>query len=244
MKPSVFLFCCLCLSVSAQDGLRPVGELPRMEVHRAAGPILVDGQLDEEAWKRAEVVEFVFPWEKQTGAKQKTRARLLWDDENLYVAYECEDSDVRADYIFRDDPTYKDDAVEIFLNPNPKQSAAYIGLEMNARGTLYDYLMLVGQGLLAGLQLDGVKLKTRVNGTLNGSGDTDRGWVLELAIPFRSFEGLAKAKPPAKGEEWRLNLNRWDGTEPNRRLSQWSDSGLPAPNPHRVERFGRVLFVD
>jgi hypothetical protein len=32
-----------------------------------------------------------------------------------------------------DDPTYQDDAVEIFINPDPKQEVLYYGFEMNAR---------------------------------------------------------------------------------------------------------------
>ena len=43
---------------------------------------------------------------------------------------------------------------------------------------------------------------------------------------------------------WIANLNRWDGTEPNRRLSQWSDSGLLKPNPHHPDRFGQLLFSE
>ncbi len=68
--------------------------VPRYEVKRAQGRITVDGKLDEAAWNNAQVIEFVFPWDAQTGAKQKTKARLLWDDKNLYVGYEAEDIDI------------------------------------------------------------------------------------------------------------------------------------------------------
>lgn len=218
--------------------------LPRYDIHRTPTPLTIDGRLDEPAWRRATPIDFVFPWPSQTGAPQPTRARLLWDDTYLYIAYECVDTDITATYIWRDDPTYKDDAVEVFLNPDPSQSTAYIGLEMNARGTLYDYLMLAGRGLFAQLQLSGVRLATTLSGTLNVPSDRDTGWTLELAIPFAAFESLAPSKPPKTGTEWRLNLNRWDGTEPHRRLSQWTPSGLPTPNPHNIASFGRVFFVD
>ena len=112
------LFLCLCfvqmlVAQELRPGLKPV---PRMQVKRAATRITVDGRLDDAAWKNANQIEFQFPWDFQTGAKQKTTARLLWDDENLYVAYECIDADVVAHYDKRDDPTYKDDAVEIFIS--------------------------------------------------------------------------------------------------------------------------------
>jgi len=55
----------------------------------------VDGKLDKKAWAAAPAIEFVFTLESQSGAKQKTTARLLWDDDYLYVGYECEDVDPR-----------------------------------------------------------------------------------------------------------------------------------------------------
>ena len=60
--------------------------------------------------------------------------RLLWDDRALYVAYDAEDGDITAHYTQRDDPTYRDDALEIFVNPDPRQEAVYYGFEVNARG--------------------------------------------------------------------------------------------------------------
>jgi hypothetical protein len=217
--------------------------LPRYEVKRAAGKITVDGKLDEAAWAGAAAAELVFPWEAQTGAKQKTRVRLLWDAEHLYAAYQCDDADVVAHFDHRDDPTYRDDAVEIFLNPKPEQNF-YYGLEMNARATLYDYFYAYPQLLLKRIDFAGVQLATQVDGTLNQTGDKDKGWTLELAIPWKNFEELGTSVAPKPGAEWTANLNRWDGTEPARRLSVWADTALPRPSPHNPKRFGRLVFTE
>ena len=220
----------------------PLPPLPRYEVKHVAAPPLIDGKLDDAAWKQAPPLEFVFPWDQQTGAKQKTTARLLWDDDYLYVAYDCTDTDIVARFENRDDPTYMDDAVELFINPDPRQQF-YYGLEMNARATLYDYFYAFPRFLLKRFDLTGVKLQSNIRGTLNQSSDTDDGWTLEVAIPWSNFEELAPKTPPAPGAVWTANLNRWDGTEPHRRLSQWSNSGLPDPSPHNPERFGQLVFV-
>jgi hypothetical protein len=143
----------------------------------------------------------------------------------------------------RDDPTYEDDAVELFVNPNPEQQVVYYGFEMNARGVLYDYFLNYPQFiLLKAFNLRGFQLATRMNGTLNDSSDKDRGWTLEVAIPWENFGDLA-ARPKA-GTEWRVNLVRWDGTAPARRLSIWSDSALELASPHNPARFGRLKFID
>ena len=60
---------------------RELPPIPRYEVHRARQPIVIDGKLDDAAWKSAGIIQFRFPWDQQTGAKQKTTARLLWNDE-------------------------------------------------------------------------------------------------------------------------------------------------------------------
>lgn len=232
------------LGACAAQELRPdLAPVPSYEVHRASSPIVMDGRADDAAWRKAAPVVFQFPWEQQTGAKQKTTARMLWDDQFLYVFYDCEDTDIVALHADRDDPTYKDDAVEIFINPDPKQEF-YYGLEINARAVVYDYFYAFPRLLIKRVDFQGLQLASYLRGTVNARGDTDTGWTLELAIPWRNFAELREPSPPRAGDTWGINLNRWDGIEPNRRLSQWSDSGLVRPNPHNPSRFGRVVFVE
>jgi hypothetical protein len=220
--------------VAALAAARPLPPIPRYEVHRARGPIAVDGKLDDAAWKNAPAVRFVFPWEQQTGAKQATTARLLWDERALYVAYDCDDSEITVRHTRRDDPTYEDDAVEIFLNPDPAQDF-YYGFEMNARGVLYDYFFAFPRVLIKRVDLPGTRL---------AAAPRPGGWALEVAIPWDELGELAKKTPPAPGTTWTANLNRWDGTVPRRRLSQWSDSGKAEPDPHAPARFGQLVFSD
>lgn len=219
-----------------------VTAIPDYDVKRASAKIAIDGRLDEATWRNASAIELQFPWEEQTGKKQSTKARLLWDDEYLYVAYECIDGDITARYETHDDPTYEDDAVELFINPNPSENI-YIGLEMSARAALYDYLYRYPKNLEKSYDLKGAKLAVQRDGTLNDSTDQDKSWVLELAIPISNFAEFAGGKPVIAGTTWAVNINRWDGTEPNRRLSMWSDSGQRLPNPHNPQRFGRIHFT-
>ena len=224
--------------------MRTVAEAPpRYEARRAVGRSVVDGKLSDPGWNAVPSVELLFPWSGQTGAKQKTKVRVLWDEQALYIGYECEDADVVAHFDKRDDPTYRDDAVEFFVNPKPEQEF-YYGLEMNARGTLYDYFYAYPKLLLKRLDFRGVQLATHVDGTLNQTGDKDRGWTLEVAIPWANFEELGTAAAPKAGTAWTVNFNRWDGVEPARRLSVWSDSGTLRPSPHNPKRFGQLVFRD
>jgi len=215
---------------------------PRYEVHRATAPITIDGKIDPPEWSAASpAFEFLFPWDSQTGEKQKTHARLLWDDNYLYVAYEAEDNDVTAQVQGRDDFVYRDDTAEIFLNVKPSQTRLYYCVEVNVRGVVMDYVCIDGQYYMRRFDLEGLQVGVHIDGTLNMRGDRDRGWSMELAIPWKNFADMAP--PPHIGTVFTANLNRWDGTEPHRRLSVWADSKLNWPHPHAPANFGELVFV-
>jgi hypothetical protein len=218
--------------------------VPRYEVHRAPAAIAVDGQLDDAAWSAAApAVSLQFLWEDQTGAKQPTSVRLLWDADALYIGFEADDADLTARFMNRDDPTYRDDALEIFINPNPAQVTVYYGFETNALGTLYDYLNYQTRTFFKRFDATDLQIGIALDGTLNEREDVDRGWSLELAIPWENFEELARRRP-AIGAIWTANLNRWDGVEPERRMSIWSDPQNDESWPHVPERFGELVFVE
>lgn len=238
MRALILLFPLLCFA-AAQAQESP---LPRYEVKRAKSRINVDGRLTDKAWEDAPIVELIFPFEQQTGKKQKTRVRLLWDDDALYAGYDCDDEDITAQYVNRDDPTYQDDVVELFLNPKPSQDTVYFGMEMNARAVMYDYLMVNGTGLFKQLDFKNFKLATFLRGTLNASGDKDEGWSLEVAIPWDNFDGLGRR--PRPGAEWRAQMNRWDNVNPERVLSMWSHPLNRSASPHVPKRFGVLVFAE
>ncbi|MEO8481195.1 MAG: carbohydrate-binding family 9-like protein [Acidobacteriota bacterium] len=224
--------------------LVPQSAIPRYEVKRAASAVTIDGKLDDAAWAQASPpLTLQFLWDSQTGAKQRTLGRVLWDSQALYIGYDADDADITAQFLQRDDPTYRDDAVEVFINPDPKQETVYYGFEMNVRGVLYDYLNYNSRTLFKRFDATGVTVATSIRGTLNVRTDTDSGWSLEVAIPWANFEELSR-RPPVAGAVWRANFNRWDGVEPNRRMSIWSDPQNTTSWPHVPARFGELLFME
>ena len=89
--------------------------------------------------------------------------------------------------------------------------------------------------------MQGVQLATTLRGTVNARGDKDEGWTLEVAIPWVNFEELSKRPEP--GTAWTFNLARWDGVEPDRRMSMYLDPATPRANPHVPAKFGELVFV-
>lgn len=212
-------------------------------IHRTNSEMEIDGRLDEAAWSSAvSVGDFKFPWWK-AGRKEQTVAKLLWNDEFLYVAFRCEDAHISAEQTRRDSPVYQDDCVEVFTAPNAEQPFNYFNIEMNVRRAFLDRHHPNGpkKPQVPNWNATGIKIATTVDGTLNNDSDTDRGWTLEAAIPFDNFKTVARHTPPHDGDVWHMNLNRLGG-KTNPQYSQWSPGETERPQFHTPQFFGRVIF--
>lgn len=247
-----FIFLLLATCSAASEWPDRVLELPTQvpsyTICRVTDGIVIDGKENEADWRAAAPIQLIFPWnDVKTESVQQTVARMLWDDARLYIIYVCDDPYIGAEIVEHDGPTYREDAVEVFATPNPHDVNQYFGYEMNARGTLLDYVTFWRDGKRQSggrsWQSEGVKIATTINGTLNDDSDIDAGWVLEIAIPFDNFRHQGGRIPPQDGDMWRLNLNRCAG-KTRGQYSVWSDTGAPKPSFHHPEYFGKVFFLD
>ncbi len=68
---------------------------PTYVCHTATGPMKIDGQLDEPAWKHAQIVTLRYPFRPVDATNlPMTTARLLWDKNAVYLAWQAEDIDI------------------------------------------------------------------------------------------------------------------------------------------------------
>lgn len=214
------------------------------DVYRAASRIVIDSRLDEPAWRAAPPVgDFHFNrW--KSGDREPTVARLLWDDENLYVGYMCHDRHISARIAERHGPVSQDDCVEIFLSPDPEKVTNYYTFEINAIGAMLNRCRTDWWTGPPTWEPEGVRYRTTFQGMeRKEESPDDRHWIVELAIPFRNFARDAAHTPPRDGDRWRLNLNRTGGIT-NRQSSTWSPIAPPAASFHTPQAFGRVRFVN
>ncbi len=215
-------------------------EIPEYTVERSSGKIVIDGILDDAAWAAAKPASpFVFPW-WTAGDREQTEVKMLWDDTFLYLAYSCDDAHIWADHYDSNSATCLDDCVEIFWNPDPKAGDAYNMFEMNCLGNALSVCNNQKKPILDNKILP-PHIGQRLDGTVNNDADTDKGWVLEVAIRFADYPGLFDGKTPKNGDMWRVGLNRCGG-KINEQYSQWSASQTPKPNFHAPKDFGKIVF--
>jgi hypothetical protein len=175
-------------------------------VHKAAGPIAIDGLLDEKAWDRAEVTPPFVRSLDGAPASAATVARMLWDEQFLYLSFAAEDDNVATPFSRDDEPLYTSNVVELFLNPSGDLKR-YAEIELNPANALFDARFT---GRRQGMDLawsSKARHAVHVDGTLNDPRDRDRGWTAELAIPWSELPGMPRARPQP-GDVWRFNLYR------------------------------------
>ncbi len=205
----------------------------------AGSPITIDGRINEDAWRQAENAgDFLFPW-WESGDKEQTEARLLWDDTYLYISFVAHDAHISASYTNRDDPVSEEDCVEAFIAPNLERVSDYFNFEINALGTLLDRSPANKRS--KDWNAEGIQIVIEIDGTLNNNSDIDRIWTTEIAIPFVNFADYAQV-PPKNGDTWRLNLYRCGG-EINPQYSVWRNTGTAEPSFHVPEQFGTIQFI-
>ena len=179
---------------------------------RASGKITIDGKLDEAAWQNAKVTTLFVPV-TDTKPLSKTEARVLWDDNYLYVSYVAFDKDIWAIFTTPNSPTCQEDCLECFIQPNPK-TQPYYNFEINALGTVFSaYHITRNAGGADGHRwlwnCKGLRVGIQIDGTLSDPSDVDRRWQMEIAIPFAELPSL-NGKQPKTGDVWRFLLARYD----------------------------------
>ena len=212
--------------------------VPEAHVRKAASPPKIDGVLDDAAWKSATALTLVDSLDGRP-TKLRTTARLTWDDEALYVAFECEDPDVWGTFRNRDDPLYTQEVVEIFVDADA-DGRTYDEMEVSPHNVVFDaYFPARRQGM--DLSWDsGLQSAVKVNGTLDDPSDRDQGWTVEMRIPFARLHSVPHV-PPRPGNRWRFNLYRLD--LPDRKNAQGQAfSPLFVGDFHAVDRFAWLVF--
>ncbi|MDO7173157.1 carbohydrate-binding family 9-like protein [Mariniflexile sp. AS56] len=219
------------------------------KVSKTNSKITIDGKLDEAIWQNTEVRPFnhFFDVVKPTD-QQNSKFRMLWDEENLYLFYECEDQYITARETVRDAEPYHDDCAEIFLIPVPESLDMHFCLEINLYKTSNDIVYLNNFYNNEFAPLKGFnpefEVEFTVDGTINDNSDIDKGWTMELAIPIKTFKGVDRFFPVKAGSQWKFLALRQDRNDPEGNRRTCSTIFPTEKDVHDTNFFGLLEFVE
>jgi hypothetical protein len=200
-----------------------------VEAVRITTPPVIDGVVDDECWTAAALTEGLIQFQPIHGqpSPHRTVIHVGFDDEALYVAFVCYDSDparMAAAMTRRDSDLGNDDAVAIFLDTlnDGYTATAFV---TNLLGTQWDF-RITDNGRESDSDWDGTWEAAATR--------TDDGWTAEFAIPLRTLKYRG-----GEGRNWGVNFGR---TYPRSlEVSYWADAMV---QELRVSQYGQLTGLD
>jgi hypothetical protein len=170
----------------------------RLAALRVSGRVVVDGLLDDDVWKRAELASGFVQFEPNTGqpATESTDVRVAFDATTLYIGahlHDREPNGVVVNEIRKDFREEDQDDFEVILDTFHDRHNGYLFIT-NVEGAKLDR-QVAGEGREINGSWDAVwEVRTR---------RVADGWTVEMAIPFRSLR-----YDPGGDGTWGINFSR------------------------------------
>ena len=186
--------------------------------------ITIDGRLEEPAWSQTLPIGEFLQWSPRHGepSPEKTEVRFLYDNDNLYVAFTCFDSDMphrMAKELKEDFSPFESDQVGVAIDSLHDRRSGY-SFGVHVAGAKRD--QQISDDSQFNFDWDAV-WDARVT-------RSDEGWIAEFIIPFKT---LRFSDSPT--QVWGINMNRrimrrneesmWSLTPQRYRISRMSQAG-------------------
>ncbi len=201
-KVVLFLTFCVLLTPRAGVAQMPVIAVERRPVVEAVpttGAIDVDGRLDEASWELAPIVDGFTQVDPEEGrpVSERTEARILFDDDALYIGVRLYDRGSISKRLGRRDmPLADSDWLGVVIDSYHDHRTAY-SFDLNPAGVQRDAVKSMGAG---GREVDDLSWDPVWEGVATTD---DAGWTAEYRIPFSQlrFSG-------SEQREWGIQLER------------------------------------
>ena len=223
-----FLLFLLFLAVVASSDAQTTG----LTIKRAAGPITIDGEMNEETWQTTDVArqfKQIFPFDSSYAISQ-TEVRMTYDDNFVYlyaVMYNTGPRKYVTPSLRRD---FRGEANDTFVTSidtyQDNTNAFQFGV--NPFGVQREGLISNGGSTTEDLSLNWD------NKWYSAARILEDRWVCEFAIPFKTIRYKAGIS------EWNINFFRVDSYNAER--STWSP--IPRVYPLQNLAFNRKLYWD
>ncbi|MCH8292673.1 carbohydrate binding family 9 domain-containing protein [Candidatus Poribacteria bacterium] len=221
----------ICNVCSADDPI-----LRKIEAVQTNSPPKIDGKLDDSCWQKAAQTGEFIQFQPLSGepASQQTKVYLLYDENRLYIGFECFKDDMNnlaANSTQRDSFFFSDDHVEVLVDTYLDGRNCY-AFALNPLGTQTDR-RITNEG--ANVRRGGSNPGSAISWDCDWDGRAakyeDR-WTAEFSIPFAELRFPKKNNPHVA---WGINF--WRNDESREEEQSWVDL---ADRQYAVSRFGHL----
>ena len=215
------------------------------QVQKAASPVTIDADWNKEIWKGIEPIDIQLFMGEEPEHKPKTQAKLLYDDDNIYVIFRVEDQYVRAVNAKNPKIVCQDSCVEFFFTPGTSIGDRYFNIEVNCGGTMLFQYQADPRGesqILKDCKAEGIEIAHSLPQRVEPEIKEPTTWTLEYRVPFKAIEKYSAIEKPGPGVVWRANLYKCGDKTSHPHWLTWSFVDFPTPNFHLPQFFGTLRF--
>ncbi len=172
-------------------------------------------------------------------------AKIAYDTVAMYVIFQVQDRYVRALSQNYQDPVFEDSCVEFFFTPGADLSQGYFNFEINCGGTALFHHQKgrkVDDVPVSPADFERVQIAHTMPNIVNPEIKESLTWVVEYRLPFAIMSSYAQVNAPTPGTSWRANLYKCADGSSHPHWLTWSHIDTPAPDFHRPEFFGHLVF--
>lgn len=233
-------------ALKAIDLVNKVRTTESCKVKRTLETICLGDGWDQGAWRDVPSIELFNHMSSLPVNRPRTRVKLLYDKDNIYVYFHVEDQYVLAKANKHQDPVYKDSCVEFFFTPSDDLTDGYFNIEVNCCGViLMSYQLAKGDAEIniSNADLSKINMYTSLKEKsipVEIIGPVT--WTTTYKLPFEMLEKYAKFKRPTKCVVWRANFYKCADETSFPHWLSWSKIDKPFPDFHQPGFFGKLEF--
>ena len=240
----LLIFCSMVNQEQIATGTKPQA----YQVGKLTEPMAINADWDKRQWRKTKPLDIALHMGAKPEHQPKTQAKVLYDDENIYVIFRVEDRYVRAVVTKYQGPVCRDSCVEFFFTPGSDTSKGYFNVETNCIGNILCYHQILrGENVkeLEAVELAGIEIVGSFPRKIIDPEKTEPvTWTLEYRLPIEIFEKYAEVTRPRPGVKWRANFYKCADQTSHPHWLTWSFVGKDKPDFHRPEYFGTLEFAE
>lgn len=217
---------------------------PTKTIVKKTTDFTINGLGDAQNWNQTEWINITVQ-ERGPNEKLSTKAKVLYSDHGIYFLFANEDRKLSATLTEDFAALFKEDVVEVFLQPD---SAVPVYYEYELSPLNYELIILIMniEGKTKGWKpwhYEGnskIQHATSIQGGEKKTHATIKSWTAEFFIPFSLMQPLAGK--PGSGTQWRANLYRIDYDDGYTTWTWQKTTPNKPGNFHEPDKFGTLIF--
>lgn len=212
-------------------------------VHRLHGTMKIDGNWNKPQWSTADSLSISNYMGPYPGFWPVTHAKMLYDDEALYIIFRVYDRFAGSVVQEPNGPVSGDACVEFFFAPDTRFPSDYFNMEINAGGTpLMRFNGREKKNPFTAADFAAIEIAHSLPAIVNPPIEEEVTWTIEYKIPLRILKQYCTITNPEPGVTWRANFYKIASKGANPHWLTWAVVKNEVPKFHLPQYFGSIVF--